>query len=91
MRSGKSETWGTGWFTFAAMQNHQVTLHVEGMTCGHCARAVKELAEEVSGVETATVDLAAKEAYISLTDPSISTQTIIDNINSTNSYKAQLK
>ena len=79
------------WTTFAAMQNHQITLHVEGMTCGHCARAVKELAEEVSGVEAATVDLATKEAHISLSDSSISAQTIIDNINSTNSYKAQLK
>lgn len=61
------------------------------MTCGHCARAVKELAEEVNGVVEAIVDLAAKEAHITLTDASISAQTIIANINSTNSYKAQLK
>jgi copper chaperone len=32
-------------------------LNVTGMTCGHCQNAVKNALEEVTGVETAQVDL----------------------------------
>lgn len=67
-----------------------IILDVEGMTCGHCARAVKELAEEVEGVASATVDLESKKVRVSLNAFAVSAQTIIDNINSSNSYKARL-
>jgi copper chaperone CopZ len=42
----------------------QVTLMVEGMTCGGCARAVENAIREVPGVQNATVDLEAKRARI---------------------------
>lgn len=33
------------------------TYHVQGMTCEHCVRAVKEAVEALPDVQTATVDL----------------------------------
>lgn len=39
-------------------------IFVEGMTCGHCVRAVTEALEGVSGVTAANVDLASGRAEI---------------------------
>jgi len=39
-------------------------LKVDGMTCGHCARAVAEAVESVPAVERALVDLAAGEVTV---------------------------
>ena len=39
-------------------------LNVEGMTCGHCQKAVKEALESVPGVEGADVNLEAGSAQI---------------------------
>ncbi|HEX2810004.1 MAG TPA: heavy-metal-associated domain-containing protein [Kineosporiaceae bacterium] len=35
------------------------TLHVTGMTCGHCVNAVTEELSALDGVEQVTVDLVA--------------------------------
>ncbi|WP_082234561.1 copper chaperone CopZ [Halobacillus massiliensis] len=35
----------------------QTTLMVEGMTCGHCEKAVKGALQEIEGVEEVKVDL----------------------------------
>ena len=37
---------------------------VEGMTCAHCEAAVREELEKVHGVESVTVDLAAKQVVV---------------------------
>ncbi|MEY4340097.1 MAG: hypothetical protein RLZ14_1947 [Actinomycetota bacterium] len=37
-----------------------ITLHVPGMTCGHCEAAVKEEVGKVAGVAAVSVDLATK-------------------------------
>jgi len=72
------------------MPSTDIILEVDGMTCGHCARAVKEMAEEVEGVSFAQVNLETKEVNVSITGP-VSPQAIIDNINSSNTYKAKVK
>lgn len=41
-----------------------VRLHVEGMTCAHCAMAVKKALLKVSGVKDVQVDLDRKEAVV---------------------------
>jgi len=38
----------------------QQVLYVQGMTCGHCKKAVEKAALGVAGVTEAVVDLAAK-------------------------------
>lgn len=72
------------------MNNTHINLKVEGMTCGHCVRAVQELAEEVEGVASVIVNLGTKQVDITVSGPSVSAQSIIDNINSSNVYKATL-
>tara|TARA_R110000868_G_scaffold57730_1_gene178281 strand:+ start:244 stop:462 length:219 start_codon:yes stop_codon:yes gene_type:complete len=66
-------------------------LEVDGMSCGHCVNAVKNLIEEVAGIETVEVDLSSKEARVSFNATSTNTQAIIENINSSNAYKATEK
>lgn len=41
----------------ATDQHHVNTYAVEGMTCGHCVRAVTDELSELPGVEDVTVDL----------------------------------
>lgn len=43
---------------------HNPTLHVTGMTCGHCARTVERAVGRVPGVQGARVDLAAETLTI---------------------------
>jgi copper chaperone CopZ len=45
-----------------------ITIKVDGMTCGHCKMAVENAAKSVDGVEKALVDLKKKEVVVSLTD-----------------------
>jgi len=40
------------------------TLQVEGMTCDHCAAAVKNALEGLEGVHAARVDLEGKRAEV---------------------------
>jgi len=43
----------------------QITLKVEGMSCGHCQAAVEKALKGVAGVQGAEVDLAAKTVTVS--------------------------
>jgi len=44
------------------------TLHVKGMTCGHCVKAVKETLEAVEGVYHVSISLGHETAQISHDD-----------------------
>lgn len=46
------------------MPERKVRLNVEGMTCGHCQKAVKDALEGVPGAESATVDLEGGTATV---------------------------
>lgn len=39
-------------------------LKIEGMTCSHCSSAVTKALQSVTGVQQATVDLAAGKATV---------------------------
>ncbi|GAA5436056.1 CopZ family metallochaperone [Deinococcus aquaticus] len=39
-------------------------LTITGMTCGHCQKAVQEALQQVAGVQSASVDLAAGRASV---------------------------
>lgn len=43
----------------------QTTLKVEGMTCGHCEKAVKGALEELQGVEKVDVHLDSGSVEVS--------------------------
>lgn len=40
------------------------TLHITGMTCGHCVAAVTKALQAVGGVESAQVSLERQEAIV---------------------------
>lgn len=40
------------------------TMMVEGMTCGHCEKAVKEALEELQGVSSVEVDLTSGRVLV---------------------------
>lgn len=69
----------------------KTTITVDGMSCGHCSNAVKNLIEEVAGVESAEVNLTTKDANVSFDPNATDLQTIINNINSSDIYKATAK
>jgi copper chaperone len=69
----------------------KTVINVEGMSCGHCSNAVKNLIEEVGGIEAIEVDLATNEARVSYNSSTTNSQAIIDKINSSNIYKATQK
>jgi len=46
----------------------EMILKIEGMSCAHCARAVKDALEAVTGVVQATVDLDAKTARVEISE-----------------------
>jgi copper ion binding protein len=47
----------------------QTTITVTGMTCDHCARAVRDEVGELEGVERVDVDLASGRVVIAATAP----------------------
>lgn len=44
--------------------NEKRTLQVEGMTCGHCVKAVEENVNRIPGVKTAVVNLDASNVNV---------------------------
>lgn len=39
------------------MSQHTTTLHIEGMSCGHCVRAVRDALAETPGVDVEDVQI----------------------------------
>lgn len=46
------------------MTTLQKTLHVKGMSCGHCARHVEEAVGAIDGVETVAVTLDKEQVTV---------------------------
>ncbi|MFN9445625.1 MAG: heavy-metal-associated domain-containing protein [Pirellulaceae bacterium] len=46
----------------------ELVLKVEGMSCGHCVKAVEEALQAVAGVVEASVSLADSRAGVKTTD-----------------------
>ncbi len=51
----------------------QITLNVDGMSCGHCSGMVQRTLEEISGISSVSVDLDGKKATFQVND-----QTLVD-------------
>jgi copper chaperone len=71
--------------------SEKTILNVEGMSCGHCVNAVKNLIGELDGIELVEVNLETKEAFVSFDPNATNSQAIIENINSSEIYKATQK
>lgn len=68
----------------------QVRIKVEGMNCGHCVNSVKNIIHELDGIEKADVSLQNMDATVVFDDSKVTVEAIIQNINSSNTYKASL-
>lgn len=56
------------------------TLHVEGMSCGHCENAVKKAVGALNGVGSVAVDLEEKTVMVEFDTEKVSVDTIRDTI-----------
>ncbi|MCA1028316.1 MULTISPECIES: copper chaperone CopZ [Cytobacillus] len=57
-----------------------VILHVEGMSCGHCVKAVESSVGELKGVDTVKVDLDKKEVKVAFDASSVKLDQIKETI-----------
>ena len=53
-----------------------ITIHVQGMSCGHCERAVTTALLAIEGVASATADHRSDEATVTF-DPSRTTPDVL--------------
>lgn len=60
------------------MQN--VTLKVQGMSCGHCVKAVESSVGELKGIENVKVNLDDAEAVVSFDEAQVSLDDIKETI-----------
>lgn len=42
----------------------QTTIHIDGMSCGHCANGVTEALEKLDGVTSVSVSVGEKNAIV---------------------------
>ncbi|WP_433958336.1 copper chaperone CopZ [Cytobacillus horneckiae] len=57
-----------------------VTLNVQGMSCGHCVKAVEGSVGEMKGVKTVAVDLQNGKVKVDFDSASVSLDEIIETI-----------
>lgn len=60
------------------MQN--ITLKVEGMSCGHCVKAVENSVGELKGIEMVHVNLDEAQVAISFDEAQVSIEEIKETI-----------
>lgn len=60
------------------MQN--VTLNVQGMSCGHCVKAVEESVGQLAGVDTVKVNLDSAQVEIAFDETKVSLELIKETI-----------
>ena len=60
------------------MQN--VTLNVQGMSCGHCVKAVESSVGELNGIESVKVNLEEAQVTIAFNEAEVSIETIKETI-----------
>ena len=60
------------------MQN--VTLNVQGMSCGHCVKAVESSVNELNGIESVNVNLEDAKVTIAFDNAQVSVAQIKETI-----------
>ncbi|MFC4389160.1 copper chaperone CopZ [Gracilibacillus marinus] len=56
------------------------TLHVQGMTCGHCKMSVEEALQELSGVTKAEVSLEEGTVTVTYNEEAVSSDAMVEAI-----------
>ena len=58
----------------------KVTLNVEGMSCGHCVKAVENSVGELNGVSSVRVDLEGKKVNVEFNQADVTLDKIKETI-----------
>jgi len=58
----------------------QITLQVQGMTCGHCVKSVENSVGAMNGVERVLVELTNGTVAVEYNDNEVNVQNIKDTI-----------
>ena len=58
----------------------KVTLNVEGMSCGHCVKAVENSVGELNGVSSVRVDLEGKKVDVEFNGADVTLDKIKETI-----------
>ncbi len=53
------------------MGSQNITLNVDGMSCGHCSGMVQRTLEEIEGLSNISVDLEGKKASFNTNDEAL--------------------
>ena len=70
------------------MTTTNISLHITGMSCGHCEKAVSNTIKNIEGVTGVTIDLPSGTALISYDPTFVSSGKIIAAINNMGTYQA---
>ncbi|KAB2456864.1 copper chaperone CopZ [Bacillus sp. CH126_4D] len=55
----------------------QLTLQVEGMSCGHCVNSIESSVKELNGVEQVKVQLAEGTVEVTIDSPVVTLKDIV--------------
>lgn len=70
------------------MELKTIQLNIEGMSCGHCEKAVANILKELKGVTDSSVSLPENAAKVTFDSDKITQHQIVDAINASGVYKA---
>lgn len=57
-----------------------ITLGVEGMSCGHCVKAVEGAVKKLDGIASVEVSLESKNVTVTFDEGKVTTENIKDSI-----------
>jgi copper chaperone len=58
----------------------QVTLNVPDISCGHCKMSIEGAVNELSGIESAVVDIEARTVAVAFDDAAQTLETVVSAI-----------
>ena len=58
------------------MTNQHIALNVDGMTCEHCVKSIKEALTQLNGVYEVIVDIGAKRVAIEFDEERMDIETL---------------
>ena len=70
------------------METKRIEVKVEGISCGHCVRAVTNILEKVPGIISSDIDIATGTAIVTFDPAKTSKDKIVEEINQSETYKA---
>lgn len=65
-----------------------ITLRIEGMSCGHCKNSVERMLKEKEGVLKVEVNLNDSLANVSINSDIVTKEDLVEVINNSGMYKA---